>query len=197
MSNRENTSAIVDGVLRLIAGGAFIGSSLLIPGLAIGLEKPFDALMKNLDERARVREIRRVLRYMKRERLISSQRYEHGITITKKGRKRLEKIDFQNLRIQKTGKWDGKWRLVIFDIPERHKVARNSLSLKLKLLGFQPLQRSVWIHPLPCHTEIEAIALHYKVTSYVTYIETSYIDKPDILKKKFSRLINSSQRIVR
>ncbi len=41
-------------------------------------------------------------------------------------------------------KWDGIWRVVIFDIPEKHKKARDALRSKLKTWGFIPWQKSVW-----------------------------------------------------
>lgn len=189
MNKRENTAAIVDGILRLAAGGTFIASSLVLPGLAIGLDKPFNALMKSLDKRAREREVRRALRYMRQTKLVENQSFDHGITITRKGQERLQKARYNGLRIARPKKWDGHWRLVIFDIPESRKYARDNLSGKLRTLGFQPLQRSVWVHPFPCHEEIEATAVYLKVTRFVTYLETSYIDKPELLKSRFSKII--------
>jgi DNA-binding transcriptional regulator PaaX len=45
--------------------------------------------------------------------------------------------------------WDGKWRLVIFDIPEKERRIRSLIRSKLRELGLAPIQRSVWISPLP------------------------------------------------
>lgn len=42
-------------------------------------------------------------------------------------------------------KWDGKWRIVIFDIPEEKRVIRNLFRRNLKKWGFKQLQKSVWI----------------------------------------------------
>jgi phenylacetic acid degradation operon negative regulatory protein len=44
-------------------------------------------------------------------------------------------------------KWDGKWRVVIFDIAEINKITRNLLRARLKELGFGMLQESVWVTP--------------------------------------------------
>lgn len=41
-------------------------------------------------------------------------------------------------------RWDGKWRLVIFDIPEKHRNLRNTLRSKLKEWQFVQWQKSVW-----------------------------------------------------
>lgn len=187
MDKREATSRVIEGLLRYLAGGSFITAAILIPGLAIGLDKPFNKLMDYLDEKDRQRELRRIVNYMHREQLVTQ--YEHGIEITEKGHKRLARSDFDDIHIKVPMRWDGKWRVVVFDIPEEHKSARNALAAKLSKLGFQPLQRSVWVHPFPCHEEIEAVALYYKITDFVTYLETHYIDKPDILRSRFSKIL--------
>lgn len=63
---------------------------------------------------------------------------------TKGGRVLDEAIPLQ--RWQKK-RWDGRWRMVIFDIEEIAKVTRNALRRKLKSLGFGMWQRSVYITP--------------------------------------------------
>lgn len=44
-------------------------------------------------------------------------------------------------------KWDGVWRLISFDVPEKKSVMRVGLRRKLKELGFGMLQESLWITP--------------------------------------------------
>lgn len=41
--------------------------------------------------------------------------------------------------------WDGKWRVVVFDIPEDMRKVRNVFRARLKLWGFIPWQKSVWV----------------------------------------------------
>ena len=41
--------------------------------------------------------------------------------------------------------WDGKWRVVIFDIPEKNKRVRNQFRRRLKHWGFKNWQQSVWV----------------------------------------------------
>lgn len=41
--------------------------------------------------------------------------------------------------------WDGKWRVVVFDIPEQKRIIRNLFRRNLKKWGFKHLQKSVWI----------------------------------------------------
>ena len=43
--------------------------------------------------------------------------------------------------------WDGRWRLILFDVPEARRGARTSLRRYLRDHGFGYLQNSVWITP--------------------------------------------------
>ncbi len=45
--------------------------------------------------------------------------------------------------------WDGKWRMVMFDIPERERTLRDQLRRELIHRHFGCLQKSVWISPRP------------------------------------------------
>lgn len=45
--------------------------------------------------------------------------------------------------------WDGLWRMVVFDVPEIERKARDQLRRTLKTGGFGYLQHSVWISPHP------------------------------------------------
>jgi len=56
--------------------------------------------------------------------------------------------DYVTLKIKKSkNRWDGKWRLVIYDIPEKRKVEREYLRSILGLLGFGKIQDSCWASP--------------------------------------------------
>jgi phenylacetic acid degradation operon negative regulatory protein len=46
-------------------------------------------------------------------------------------------------------KWDGKWRFVLFDLPEQKRSLRNRLRHMLREEHFGCLQQSVWITPDP------------------------------------------------
>lgn len=67
------------------------------------------------------------------------------IRVTSQGEKRVQR-DFPILHLQKKS-WDGKWRMIMFDIQELEKRKREDLRRKLKELGFGMLQESVFITP--------------------------------------------------
>ncbi len=182
------TGAVVDNLLRFAIGGGLLATLIIAPNALQAFDKPVQRYLKTLDERARKRELRRVISYMKYRDFIAED-YKHGLRVTKKGHSRVDQHDFDELTIKRPTHWDKKWRLVFFDIPEKHKSGRDALSLKLRTLGFKPLQKSVWIYPFPCQDEIMRVCQVYKVSRYVTYIETSHIDNDPVLKKKFSNLL--------
>ena len=66
---------------------------------------------------------------------------------TKKGEEKLTRYEFGELTVAKPKHWDGKWRLVIFDIREKRRSTRDLLRQQLQGLGLIRLQNSVWVHP--------------------------------------------------
>lgn len=189
MGKREITAEIVDGLLKFLLAGGAITTSVVAPNALIALDKPLRFALKKFDARSRERELKRILNYMKRKGFINTAGYEHGITITPEGRKRITKVNFEKMTIPRSNKWDKNWRLVFFDIPESKRNERKAFIVKLRKLGFRPLQRSTWIYPFPCRREIEMVTLQYKIEQYVSYIETSFIDNQKVLVKAFSQIL--------
>ena len=110
---------------------------------------------------------------------------QNKITITKKGKARVLEYQLDEMMIRKPIKWDGKWRLVVFDIPDWHRKASNTLRLKLRNLGFEQYQKSLFIHPYPCLDEIDFIKEVFAVGSYVNLIVAVEIDNEECFKRKF------------
>lgn len=54
--------------------------------------------------------------------------------------------NLKNIEIEASG-WDGKWRLLVFDIPEKRRRERKLLRYELSVSGFRRMQKSVWISP--------------------------------------------------
>jgi len=88
--------------------------------------------------------------------------------LTEKGVARFEQIRFKESVKRK--KWDGSWRLVVFDIPEEKRVARDALRRKLKIFGFYPLQKSVFVFPFDCQKEILNLADFFEANENIEYI---------------------------
>lgn len=113
---------------------------------------------------------------------------KYTVELTKKGKKVVKEILFDGMKIEKPKKWDKKWRIVIFDIPEKKlgKLQRNLIRAKLQNIGFFQLQKSVWVHPYPCEREVQLICEVYDVNPFVNIITAEKIYNDDLLKKHFA-----------
>jgi len=107
-----------------------------------------------------------------------------SILITKKGRFRIWKP-----RIVK--EWDGRWRLVGFDIPEKRRKKRDSFRTALRAMGFKQMQKSLWICPYDVSEEIEKVMdmldLEYEIDYFIADAITNkekYIDLFDLNQQK-------------
>lgn len=69
--------------------------------------------------------------------------------------------------------WDGKWRIVGFDIKESERNLRNILRHHLKLSGFGMLQKSLYISPLPVESAVEEFLLSNRDKLENTYVFVS------------------------
>lgn len=90
-------------------------------------------------------------------------------------------LDFK----RKEKKWDGRWFLVFFDVPEIQRNKRNFLRRFLKYLGFYPYQKSVYLFPYECEKEVNLIKKMVEGGKYLSYIIAEKIDREDEAKKFF------------
>lgn len=73
-------------------------------------------------------------------------------------------------------KWDGKWRIVIFDIPEKRRITRDVLRQKLKSWGFVPWQQSVWVTKKNCAEPLRGFIKKVGIKDWVRVIESDNVD---------------------
>ena len=107
------------------------------------------------------------------------------VKITKNGLARALTYQLDSLKINRPKKWDKKWRVVIFDIPEKYKKIREIFRMRLKQLELYPLQDSVYISPFPCFREIEFLRELYGISMKVEYLLVEKIEDDEYLKKRF------------
>ena len=73
-------------------------------------------------------------------------------------------------------KWDGLWRLVIWDIPEKRRNARDLLRHQLKQLGFEKLQNSVWVSKKDCTKLLKEYINKVGIGDWVKVLETKELN---------------------
>src|SRR3989344_2239285 len=106
--------------------------------------------------------------------------------LTQKGKLKALDYYFDNLRIGNKN-WDGKFRILVFDVPEKLRKGRNALRWKIKRLGFRELQKSVFVIPYECEQEISFVLDFFELNKYVHYgiLESINNELYNRLKKEF------------
>jgi len=172
-------------VLYALSVGVLIPVALVVPNAPTILAPALRALAKRFD--AKPQALRRSLLSLKRKRLVSIQEKgeETVAVISVDGKKHLARGNLEKLSIKRPKKWDGKWRIIIFDVPEKQKAAREALRETLRNLGFQQIQKSCFLHPFECRNEIDITSALFNTTRYITYIVAESVEGEKALRAHF------------
>lgn len=167
---------------------------LLLAGIALGLNgsvkrhfwilRQIPKEFKNIERRA----LNRAINSLYRSHLVSEKHNKDGTTtlvLNENGKKKALMFNIDQLKIKKPIEWDRKWRIVMFDIPEKIRKLRDSLRLHFHGLGFIELQKSVFVHPYPCNKELEFLIELYNARKYIRFVLADEIDNELHLIKKF------------
>lgn len=107
------------------------------------------------------------------------------LRITEAGRKAFAfeqaKVSLKNQK----KKWDGRWRMVVFDVPERRRHVRNRLRDVMCEIGFVRLQDSVWVYPYDCEDFIALLKTELKIGKDVLYAIADTIEHDKNLRLHF------------
>lgn len=180
------TGGIQRKILLLLWGGLTLGLS--------GSPTRYFRILKSIGKEWKEIErdsLRRAIRSLYQSKLLTYKENRDGtinLKITKKGTEKVLIYNLDTVVIPKPSAWDNKWRLVIFDIPEREKKARDALRGRLRQIGMVELQKSVFVHPYPCDDEVDFLIEFYEVRPYVRLVLAEAIDTELHLKSKFNLL---------
>ena len=173
-------------IKEILIGIGLLGLLTVTAAIAPGI---FGALGKSgFTKRKYDRKFNNAVHYLKRRKFIILKENPDGsmkVELSKDGRKKVLKYDLEKLKIKPMKKWDGKWRFVMFDIPNKFKNRSNTLRDKLKELGLYQFQKSVWVYPYPLENEIDFIVKLFEVQPFVKIGEITYLDGEEKMKKKF------------
>lgn len=180
---------IIKKVLMGTAGAAvalgLVVVLVALPGFGLVL-KSFADWYKDAD-RSRRYQARMTFEKLRRKRLVEIKETKKGteMVLTESGRKRVLKYRIEDLSVPKPKKWDGKWRIIIFDVPEKYKEARHSLRQKFKEWNFYLLQKSVWVSPHDCRNEVDFLIEFWRISPHVRLIETATFDGDNFMKEHY------------
>lgn len=132
--------------------------------------------------------VKKIFRRLEKQELIFTSEKPNGeitIKITEKGKLKALTYQIDAMEIKRPKVWDRLWRIVIFDIPEGHKQARDIFREHLKSLGFYALQKSVFAHAFPCKNEVDFLKHNLGIATHITFIHAKSMDKQNLLRNYF------------
>ena len=122
---------------------------------------------RNLEKKRSKRQFAQFVHYLKKKGYIkiAALKEKKGILLTPRGREKIlkVKIELKNKRKRK----DGKWIMLMYDIPERRKKERFLLRAILKNLGYQQFQKSIWVCPYDVLEESKEATRIYFLDPYI------------------------------
>ena len=108
---------------------------------------------------------------------------EQVLALTTKGKLKRNQIASGKIKLTKQKKWDGKWRVIIYDIKENRRGKRNILRDTLVHLGFTLIQKSAWVYPYPCEELLAMIKADFGMGKEVLYMVVESLENDKWIKE--------------
>lgn len=115
------------------------------------------------------REFSKLVYRLKRAGLVRVKELEgkSALLLTQKGKDRAMRAKFKTEVIKRQKRNDGKWLMIIFDIPKNRNRSRNLLRSILENLGYKMYQQSVWVTPYDVSEKTEKLLQWYNLEKFV------------------------------
>ncbi len=181
--NNGRLGPVQKNVLMLLLSGAKL-SLAGTPKKYFGVIKSAAGDWQKISEASLKRSIKSL--YMSR--FIEAREHENGsmtVVLSENGKKKALTYNMDTMTIKKPASWDGRWRMVMFDIPNKRKKEREVLRNLLKQFGFIKYQESAFIIPYECKNEIDYVVEFYNLRPYVRLMEVNSFDDDLAFKKGF------------
>lgn len=167
-------------IITAVAAAGVISVAALAPGLVTALGKSKYLRQRAYAARSRVSQLA-AAGYLAYER----DGGKTFVRLTEKGERFLALVQDGGQGLKKPRRWDGKWRLLMFDIPERRRRARGQIRETLAKLGFVRLQDSVWAYPYDCEDYVTLLKADLRMGKDVLYIIADHVENDAALRTHF------------
>ena len=179
-------SKVIKAVLISLAVGSFVAVAVVAPNALQLLGQLVGKSKRGLGNRRFY--IKSTLSRLAEKGFIIFKKLENGKSyarLTDRGKRELLRYKLEELVVNKPRHWDGKWRIVIYDIKELKRRARNQMRQELVTLGFVHLQNSVWIYPYECDEFVTLLKTYYGLGRSLLYLVVDKLEGDLSLKKEF------------
>ncbi len=170
-------------VLTSLAVAGVLTSAVLIPNAAGVLSKYARTLIA---PSSHTFSVKRALYALRKKGLVEF--FEGAYRLTERGSAHLQKIVYQLDRYQpeeQARRWDGKWRIVLFDVDEKKRWQRDKLRIQLERFGFRQFQKSVWVYPYPCEELVALLKIDLTLRRQLMYLIADALEGDEALRVYF------------
>lgn len=86
-------------------------------------------------------------------------------------------------------KWDGKWRILSYEIPEKKRELRDKLRRHVSGWGLGPWHRSFWVTPHPIIDDLRRLVSGREEEKYVQAFESDHVfgDQDGLIEKVWGK----------
>lgn len=106
------------------------------------------------------------------------------LRLTKKGKREYDHMTAM-AEARRPRRWDGKWRVLVFDIPGKRPGLRDKVRSHIQQLGFIRLQHSVWAYPYDCEDLLTLLKADLKIGKDLLYMVVDSMEADGQLRKEF------------
>lgn len=94
-------------------------------------------------------------------------------SLTPRGQKRIDEAGKRIFKL-KPEEWDGKWRILMYTIPEEIRNVRDELRKELIWSGFGSMSNSFWISANNLERQVNDLIDKYEINQYVDFFVAEY-----------------------
>lgn len=180
-------------ILHLLGMGTLLIGSILMPGLGMAGGAIVRAKRKHDFEQNQkawkkfnTKLLKRNLKRLQQQKIVEIKEKDgqEVIKLTQKGHTKFLKFKLEELSLKEKA-WDGKWRLVIYDVSHLKRSSQDSFRRMLKQMNFLLLQKSVYLTPFKCNDEIEYLREYFNLGKEVLVLEVSKLEHDRLYRQYF------------
>ncbi|OGE33507.1 hypothetical protein A3J19_04400 [Candidatus Daviesbacteria bacterium RIFCSPLOWO2_02_FULL_41_8] len=180
-------------IVYLLGMGTLLVGTILMPGLGYAA-RMIDRAKKNHEwkesqrrwKKFNLHALKRNLRRLRDQKIVEivEKDGEELIKLTQKGHTKYLKFRLEELSLNGK-KWDGKWRIVIYDIAKFKKNQVSAFRYILKYINFFQLQKSVYLTPYPCDEQISYLREYFGIGGEVLLLRVDRIENESFYRQYF------------
>jgi CRISPR-associated endonuclease Cas2 len=196
-TKKFKSGELQDAILESIADFLIEAGGPIKPRLHVIIGELIKLILKYKRVKIREKNLKRALKRLEKKEIISLEGRGDKVKVYLQEEGKATVMEYSIKAIldfkKKEKKWQGKWFLVFFDVPEIQRNKRDYLRDFLRKLGFYRYQKSVYVFPYECKKEIFLIKKIVEGAKYMKYIVAEELEDEEMIKTYF-RLDTTSPR---